>query len=117
MILKQSVFLSPVAPLIRLVEVCGRRRRDRAWVLFFSMKLLWRLLPASIRARIPYDAKEASESKGDIRSLREPRELVPPEGNGLAGLPPVNVGRRKAPEEKWGTRPPSAYTELISLPG
>src|SRR5215813_11103315 len=26
---------------------------------FFSMKLLWRLLPASIRARIPYDAKEA----------------------------------------------------------
>jgi uncharacterized protein YybS (DUF2232 family) len=46
-----------------------------AYYLFF-MKILWRLLPASIRARIPYDAKEASESKGDIKSLSDLRKLV-----------------------------------------
>jgi RHS repeat-associated protein len=40
-----------------------------------DMKVLWRLLPASIRARIPYDAKEASESKGDIRSFWDLRKL------------------------------------------
>jgi len=33
-----------------------------AYYLFF-MKVLWRLLPASIRARIPYDRQEAIESK------------------------------------------------------
>jgi len=43
---------------------------------FVSMKILWRLLPAGIRARIPYDAKEASESKGDIRSFWDLRKLV-----------------------------------------
>jgi hypothetical protein len=45
-----------------------------SYYLFF-MKVLWRLLPASIRARIPYDAKEASESKGDIRSFWDLRKL------------------------------------------
>ncbi len=45
-----------------------------AYYLFF-MKVLWRLLPASVRARIPYDAKEASESKGDIRSFWDLRKL------------------------------------------
>jgi divalent metal cation (Fe/Co/Zn/Cd) transporter len=45
-----------------------------AYYLFF-MKLLWKLLPASVRARIPYDAKEANESKGDIRSLWDLRKL------------------------------------------
>jgi hypothetical protein len=48
-----------------------------AYYLFF-MKVLWRLLPASIRERIPYDAKEASESKGDIRSFWDLRKLVVP---------------------------------------
>jgi hypothetical protein len=48
-----------------------------AYYLFF-MKVLWRLLPASIRRRIPYDAKEASESKGDIRSFWDLRKLVVP---------------------------------------
>ena len=42
---------------------------------FLFMKVLWRLLPASIRARIPYDAKEASESKGDIKSFWDLRKL------------------------------------------
>jgi len=42
----------------------------------FFLKLLWKLLPASIRARIPYDAKEAHESKGDIRSFWDLRKLV-----------------------------------------
>jgi hypothetical protein len=46
-----------------------------AYYLFF-MKVLWRLLPADVRARIPYNAKEASESKGDIRSLSDLRKLV-----------------------------------------
>jgi hypothetical protein len=46
-----------------------------AYYLFF-MKVLWRLLPASVRARIPYDAKEACESKGDIRSFWDLRKLV-----------------------------------------
>jgi hypothetical protein len=45
-----------------------------AYYLFF-MKVLWRLLPASLRARIPYDAKEASEAKGDIRSFWDLRKL------------------------------------------
>jgi len=48
-----------------------------AYYLFF-MKVLWWLLPASIRARIPYDAKEASESKGDIRSFWDLHKLVLP---------------------------------------
>lgn len=39
-----------------------------AYYLFF-MKVLWRLLPASIRARIPYNRREALESKGNIKSL------------------------------------------------
>jgi hypothetical protein len=45
-----------------------------AYDLFF-MKVLWKLLPASVRARIPYDAKEASESKGDIKSFWDLRKL------------------------------------------
>jgi hypothetical protein len=48
-----------------------------AYYLFF-MKVLWRLLPAGIRARIPYDAKEASQSKGDVRSFWDLRKLVLP---------------------------------------
>jgi hypothetical protein len=44
----------------------------------FFMKVLWKLLPASIRARIPYDAREASESKGDIRSFWGLHKLVLP---------------------------------------
>lgn len=46
-----------------------------AYYLFF-MKVLWRLLPPSIRARIPYDRQEAMESKGDIKSLWDLRKLV-----------------------------------------
>ncbi len=46
-----------------------------AYYVFF-MKVLWKLLPASFRARIPYDAKEARESKGDIRSFWDLRKLV-----------------------------------------
>src|SRR5690349_16769235 len=41
----------------------------------FFMKVFWRLLPLSIRKRIPYDAKEANESKGDIRSIWDLRKL------------------------------------------
>jgi hypothetical protein len=48
-----------------------------AYYLFF-MKVLWRLLPASTRARIPFDAKEAGQSKGDIRPFRDLRKLVLP---------------------------------------
>jgi hypothetical protein len=45
---------------------------------FLFMKVLWRFLPAGIRARIPYDAKEASESKGDIKSFWDLRKLLVP---------------------------------------
>jgi hypothetical protein len=48
-----------------------------AYYLFF-MKLLWRLLPARIRARIPYNRQEALELKGDIRSFGDLRKLVLP---------------------------------------
>jgi ABC-type Fe3+ transport system permease subunit len=36
---------------------------------FFFLIVVWRLLPARIRVRIPYDRKEAAEQKGDIRSF------------------------------------------------
>src|SRR5271155_1468020 len=42
----------------------------------FFMKIVWGLLPMRMRARIPYDAKEASESKGDIKSFWDLRKLV-----------------------------------------
>jgi|SRR6516164_8009771 hypothetical protein len=38
---------------------------------FFFLKIVWILLPSGVRARIPYDSKEASESKGDVRSIRD----------------------------------------------
>lgn len=47
----------------------------------FFMKILWRLLPATVRARIPYDRQEAMESKGDIKSFWDLRKLVLPERN------------------------------------
>ena len=46
-----------------------------AYYLFF-MKVLWNLLPANMRARIPYDRKEAIELKGDIRSVWDLRKLI-----------------------------------------
>lgn len=42
---------------------------------FFVLKVVWLLLPGGIRARIPYDSKEANESKGDIRSFWDLRKL------------------------------------------
>jgi len=35
----------------------------------FFLKVVWKLLPAGIRARIPYDRIEASQLKGDVRSF------------------------------------------------
>ncbi len=35
----------------------------------FFLKIVWRLLPGEVRARIPYDRAEAQRSKGDVRSL------------------------------------------------
>lgn len=49
-----------------------------AAIYFFFLKVVWLLLPVGIRARIPYDSKEASESKGDIRSFWDLRKLVAP---------------------------------------
>jgi hypothetical protein len=66
--------------LIRPLGVAIGAALIAAYYLFF-MKVLWRLLPASIRARIPYDAKEASESKGDIKSFWDLRKLVLPTRN------------------------------------
>lgn len=45
------------------------------YYLFFT-KIVWPLLPTSIRDRIPYDSQEAMESKGDIRSFWDLRKLV-----------------------------------------
>jgi hypothetical protein len=42
----------------------------------FFMKVLWSLLPARIRARIPYDRQEAIQEKGDIRSLWDLRKVI-----------------------------------------
>jgi hypothetical protein len=49
-----------------------------AAVYFFFLKVVWLLLPGSIRARIPYDSKEAGASKGDIKSFWDLRKLVVP---------------------------------------
>jgi|SRR5271167_1360759 len=49
-----------------------------AAIYFFFLKVVWLLLPGGIRTRIPYDRKEASESKGDIRSFWDLRKLVVP---------------------------------------
>jgi hypothetical protein len=43
---------------------------------FFVLKVVWWLLPASVRARIPYDRREARDSKGDIKSVWDLRKLV-----------------------------------------
>jgi hypothetical protein len=45
-------------------------------VYLFILKVVWRLLPASVRARIPYDRQEARESKGDVKSFWDLRKLV-----------------------------------------
>ncbi len=47
----------------------------------FFMKILWRLLPANVRARIPYDRQEVLESKGDIKSFWDLRKLLLPTRN------------------------------------
>ena len=54
-----------------------RLDRRRAYYVFFT-QVIWKLLPASIRTRFPYGAKEANESKGDIRSFWDLRKLVLP---------------------------------------
>ena len=35
----------------------------------FFVSVVWRLLPSRVRSRTPYNRKEASEEKGDIRSF------------------------------------------------
>jgi hypothetical protein len=40
-------------------------------IYLFFLKVVWQLLPARIRARIPYDRQEAENSKGDVKSFRE----------------------------------------------
>jgi hypothetical protein len=42
----------------------------------FFLKVVWLLLPSRIRDRIPYDRKDASESKGDIKSIWDLRKLL-----------------------------------------
>jgi hypothetical protein len=37
----------------------------------FFLKVVWRLLPASKRDRIPYNRQEAENLKGDVRSFRD----------------------------------------------
>jgi hypothetical protein len=37
----------------------------------FFLKVVWWLLPARIRARIPYNRQEAESLKGDVRSFRD----------------------------------------------
>ncbi|MGB8589862.1 MAG: hypothetical protein WCD40_00665 [Candidatus Acidiferrales bacterium] len=49
-----------------------------AAIYFLFLKVVWLLLPGGIRARIPYDRKEASESKGDVKSFWDIRKLVVP---------------------------------------
>jgi hypothetical protein len=43
--------------------------------LLLLLNVVWRFLPDSVRARIPYDSKEAGELKGDIRSFWDLRKL------------------------------------------
>jgi hypothetical protein len=40
-------------------------------VYLFFLKVVWRLLPASKRDRIPYNRQEAVNLKGDVRSFRD----------------------------------------------
>ncbi len=40
-------------------------------VMVILEKIIWKMLPAHVKARIPYDMKEALENKGDIRQLRD----------------------------------------------
>jgi hypothetical protein len=40
-------------------------------VYLFFLKVVWRLLPARKRERIPYNRQEAVNSKGDVRSFRD----------------------------------------------
>lgn len=49
-----------------------------AAIYFFFLKIVWMLLPARVRARIPYNRDEASASKGDIKSIWDLRKLVVP---------------------------------------
>ncbi len=42
----------------------------------FFLKVVWRLLPADIRAHIPYDLQEARELKGDVRSFWDLCKLI-----------------------------------------
>jgi len=42
----------------------------------FFLKVVWKLLPAGIRARIPYDREEAIELKGDVRSFWDLCRLI-----------------------------------------
>lgn len=42
-----------------------------AIVYLFFLKIVWRLFPARIRARIPYNRREAENLKGDVRSFRD----------------------------------------------
>ncbi len=40
------------------------------------LRIVWRLLPSSFRARIPYDSKDARERKGNIKSFWELLKLI-----------------------------------------
>jgi hypothetical protein len=40
-------------------------------VMLILERLVWKLLPPSVRARIPYDVGEALQQKGDVRSYRD----------------------------------------------
>jgi hypothetical protein len=45
-------------------------------------KIVWKRLPAHIKARVPYDLKEALQQKGDIRSFRDFLKLWRATGSG-----------------------------------
>jgi len=55
---------------------------------YFFLKVVWKLLPARVRERTPYDLKEAVELKGDVRSFRDFCKVLlcqPVHGRGSGG--------------------------------
>jgi len=63
-------FLSRYSDLVLVVVGCCFMA-GMIGLMFFLERLVWKRLPAHIRARIPYDAAEAAQDKGDIRSYMQ----------------------------------------------
>ncbi len=81
----EAVVLAVVAIALGFV---GNFSRPTLWLVFLCVglglvtlslileRVVWRFLPPGVQARIPYDAREALEKKGDIRSYREFLKLL-----------------------------------------